>query len=259
MWDTVRVCPHWDSHLGPGPSPQGTCTGAVLRATGPGAGSPAVAAAERPRYFWFPNLSCNSSHPAELNCPCRRSSLTWVRWFCFSQSANPGERKRWRRLRCSPYGNGGAAPIRGGGWVRSWWQDLSKQGEQKEAPLLLPSSMGAAPGPGAPGRLEPLGWQVLARANAAVRPGGQVLLCLEKWLRLASHAAPLLSCASELHRPTVTAAPSRDGLGSLVGQLVRLLPQLWLLFEEVTNYWHGRSHGHLKIHVKKRGHWYTFK
>lgn len=83
-----------------------------------------------------------------------------------------------------------------------------------------------------------LRWQVLARANAGVCPRGQVLLCLEKWLQLVSHAAPLLSCTSEFYRPpvTVTAIPSREGLDSLVGQLVQLLPQLWLLFEEVMNY-----------------------
>lgn len=147
---------------------------------------------------------------------------------------------------CSLYRNGGAAPIQGGGWVRSWSQDLIK----------LPSSMGAAPGPRAPGRLETFRWQVLARANAGVCPRGQVLLCLEKWLQLVGHAAPLLSYTSEFYRPpvTVTAIPSREGWDSLVGQLVQLLPQLWLLFEEVMNYWHGRSHERLKIHIKKRGH-----
>lgn len=52
------------------------------------------------------------------------------------------------------------------------------------------------------------------------------------------HAAPPSSSVSEFYGPPVmgTALPSSRSSGSSVGQLVLLLPQPRLLFEEVTNY-----------------------
>lgn len=134
--------------------------------------------------------------------------------------------------------------------------DRSHQtGRVEASTLLLPSSAGAASAPWTPGAPETLQWQVLAHALAWACLRGQVLLRLEKWLRLVGHAAPLPSHTSEFYRPSVTgtAIPSKQGLGSLVGQLLRLLPQLWLLLEEVKKYWRGRSHEHLFL-VKNRGH-----
>lgn len=122
------------------------------------------------------------------------------------------------------------------GWVRIWWQDLIRQGGWKLSLHLLPSSVGA------PGTLETLWQQMLARANPWVCPRVQVLLCLEKWLQLVSHADPLPSSVLEFYWPPViaTALPSNRGSGLLLGQLVLLLPWLWLLFEEVLNYWWDR-------------------
>lgn len=175
-------------------------------------------------FLKFPS-SCRGEPPTPVG------KVTWHPHRCGIAASY----KMWKlesvNVTCSLFANSGAARFQDHGWVRIWWQDPIRQGGWKLVLLLLSSSMGADPGPWAPGTLETPWQQVLAHANAWVCPRGQVLFSLEQWPQLGSHAAPLPSSVSEFYRPPVIGtAPPSNSSGSLVGQLVLLLPGLWLLF-----------------------------
>lgn len=184
------------------------------------------------------------------------SYLTRVWHSSFWPSADPGECKHCYHPRCSPVGSGGggAAPFQDRSWVRIRRQHLVPQGREKPALFCSPAAWGLLLGHGDP---------PMAGVRSCQRGGlPQSVGAPPSWEAavVRQPCSPPLPCTSGLYRAPVAGAalPAKRGSGSLVGQLVQLLPQLWLLLEEVRNYWRGRSHEHLFL-VKNRGHWCTFQ